>query len=250
MSVLEMKNIHKSFGSLEVLKGIDLTVEKGEVVAVIGPSGGGKSTLLRCATTLETIDKGDIIIGGDTLVTTKDDKAVYCDKKMLQEVRSKFGLVFQGFNLFPHFSVRRNITEALIHVHKKSKEEADKICDQLLTKMGMLDKAEAYPCNLSGGQQQRVGIARALATNPDIIFFDEPTSALDPELTAGILKVIRDLAEEKMTMVIVTHEMSFARDVADRIIFMDGGVIVEQGPAKDIINNPKSERTKSFLAGY
>lgn len=250
MSVLEMKNIHKSFGSLEVLKGIDLTVEKGEVVAVIGPSGGGKSTLLRCATTLETIDKGDIIIGGDTLVTTKDDKAVYCDKKMLQEVRSKFGLVFQGFNLFPHFSVRRNITEALIHVHKKSKEEADKICDQLLIKMGMLDKADSYPCNLSGGQQQRVGIARALATNPDIIFFDEPTSALDPELTAGILKVIRDLAEEKMTMVIVTHEMSFARDVADRIIFMDGGVIVEQGPAKDIINNPKSERTKSFLAGY
>ncbi len=250
MSVLEMKNIHKSFGSLEVLKGIDLTVEKGEVVAVIGPSGGGKSTLLRCATTLETIDKGEIIIGGDILVTTKDDKAVYCDKKMLQEVRSKFGLVFQGFNLFPHFSVRRNITEALIHVHKKSKEDADQICDQLLTKMGMLDKADSYPCNLSGGQQQRVGIARALATNPDIIFFDEPTSALDPELTAGILKVIRDLAEEKMTMVIVTHEMSFARDVADRIIFMDGGVIVEQGHAKDIINNPKSERTKSFLAGY
>ena len=250
MSVLEMKNIHKSFGSLEVLKGIDLTVEKGEVVAIIGPSGGGKSTLLRCATTLETIDKGEITIGGDTLVTTKDDKAVYCDKKMLQEVRSKFGLVFQGFNLFPHFSVRRNITEALIHVHKKSKEEADKICDQLLTKMGMLDKAESYPCNLSGGQQQRVGIARALATNPDIIFFDEPTSALDPELTAGILKVIRDLAEEKMTMVIVTHEMSFARDVADRIIFMDGGVIVEQGPAKEIINNPKNDRTKEFLAGY
>lgn len=250
MSVLEMKNIQKSFGSLDVLKGIDLTVEKGEVVAVIGPSGGGKSTLLRCATTLETIDKGEIIIGGDTLVTTKDDKAVYCDRKMLQEVRSKFGLVFQGFNLFPHFSVRRNITEALIHVHKKSKEEADKICDQLLTKMGMLDKADAYPCNLSGGQQQRVGIARALATNPDIIFFDEPTSALDPELTAGILKVIRDLAEEKMTMVIVTHEMSFARDVADRIIFMDGGVIIEQGPAKELINDPKNERTKAFLAGY
>ena len=250
MSVLEMKNIHKSFGSLEVLKGIDLTVEKGEVVAVIGPSGGGKSTLLRCATTLETIDKGEIIIGGDTLVMTKDDKAVYCDRKMLQEVRSKFGLVFQGFNLFPHFSVRRNITESLIHVHKKDKEEADRICDQLLIKMGMFDKAESYPCNLSGGQQQRVGIARALATNPDIIFFDEPTSALDPELTAGILKVIRDLAEEKMTMVIVTHEMSFARDVADRIIFMDGGVIVEQGPAKEIINDPKNERTKAFLAGY
>lgn len=250
MNVLEMKDIHKSFGDLEVLKGINLTVNKGEVVAVIGPSGGGKSTLLRCATTLETIDKGFISIGGDTLASTKDESAVYCDKKTLQEIRGKFGLVFQNFNLFPHFSVRRNITESLIHVQKKTKEEANQICDNLLKKMGLLEKADSYPCNLSGGQQQRVSIARALATSPDIIFFDEPTSALDPELTAGVLKVIRELAEEHMTMVIVTHEMSFARDVADRIVFMDGGVIVEEGPASEVINNPKMDRTKEFLAGY
>ena len=250
MSVLEMKDIHKSFGSLDVLKGINLSVAKGEVVAVIGPSGGGKSTLLRCATTLETIDKGEIIIGGDTLVKTVDGKAQYCDKKMLTEVRSKFGLVFQDFNLFPHFSVRRNITEALIHVHRKSREEADAICDSLLKKTGLYEKADEYPCNLSGGQKQRVSIARALATNPDIIFFDEPTSALDPELTQGILKIIRELAEEDMTMVIVTHEMAFARDVADRIIFMDGGVIVEEGTAEQLIGAPQNERTKEFLAGY
>lgn len=250
MNVLEMKNIHKSFGDLEVLKGINLTVNKGEVVAVIGPSGGGKSTLLRCATTLETIDKGDITIGGDNLAHNENDVAIYCDKKTLQEIRGKFGLVFQNFNLFPHFSVRRNITESLIHVQKKTKEEANEICDNLLLKMGLLEKADSYPCNLSGGQQQRVSIARALATSPDIIFFDEPTSALDPELTAGVLKVIRELAEEHMTMVIVTHEMSFARDVADRIVFMDGGVIVEEGPAEEVINNPKMDRTKEFLAGY
>jgi polar amino acid transport system ATP-binding protein len=169
---------------------------------------------------------------------------------MLVEIRSKFGLVFQNFNLFPHFSVRRNITEALVLVHKKSKEEANAICDKLLAKMDLTAKADEYPCNLSGGQQQRVSIARALATNPEIIFFDEPTSALDPELTKGVLKVIRDLAAEKMTMVIVTHEMSFARDVADRIVFMDGGVIVEEGPAYELVSNPKEERTKKFLAGY
>ena len=249
MSVLEMTKIHKSFGSLEVLKGIDLEVKKGEVVGIIGPSGGGKSTLLRCATTLEQITSGKIVIAGETLVSTSHSGLTqYTDKKKLQEIRGKFGLVFQNFNLFPHFSVRRNITESLIHVHKKSKEEADEICNELLKKLGMADKANAYPCNLSGGQQQRVSIARALAVNPEILFFDEPTSALDPELTSGILKVIRELAEEKMTMVIVTHEMAFARDVADKLVFMDGGVIVEQGP--DIISNPKQERTREFLAGY
>lgn len=244
-----MKKIHKSFGSLEVLKGIDLTVGKGEVVGIIGPSGGGKSTLLRCATTLETIDNGDITIAGETLVKTSNSGQVqYADKKMMKQIRGKFGLVFQNFNLFPHFSVRRNITEALIHVHGKDKGEADEICNALLKKLGMEDKADAYPCNLSGGQQQRVSIARALAANPEILFFDEPTSALDPELTSGVLKVIRELAEEHMTMVIVTHEMAFARDVADKLVFMDGGVIVEQG--KDIISNPTKERTKEFLAGY
>ncbi len=244
--VLEIKDIHKSFGDLEVLKGINMQVERGEVVAVIGPSGGGKSTLLRCATTLEKVDSGKIVIGGDVLC----ENGSYCDRKLEKEIRSKFGLVFQNFNLFPHFSVKRNITEALIHVHKKSREEADEICSRLLAKMDLKEKADEYPCNLSGGQQQRVSIARALATNPEIIFFDEPTSALDPELTKGVLTVIKELAKEKMTMVIVTHEMSFARDVADRIVFMDGGVIVEEGPAYDLVTNPKQERTKAFLAGY
>ncbi len=248
--VLEMKDIRKTFGELEVLKGISMQVTRGEVVAVIGPSGGGKSTLLRCATTLEKVDSGKIVIGGDVLCDTKDGHLAYCDKKLEKEIRSKFGLVFQNFNLFPHFSVKRNITEALIHVHKKSREEADRICDGLLGKMDLKAKADEYPCNLSGGQQQRVSIARALATNPEIIFFDEPTSALDPELTKGVLTVIKELAKEKMTMVIVTHEMSFARDVADRIVFMDGGIIVEEGPAYELVTNPKQERTKAFLAGY
>ena len=246
MNVLEINDIHKSFGDLNVLKGISLNVAEGEVVAVIGPSGGGKSTLLRCATTLETVDSGSISIAGESLVSS----GVYCDKKTLSSIRSHFGLVFQNFNLFPHFSVRRNITEALVHVQGKTQAEADVIAIELLEKMGMSDKANAYPCNLSGGQQQRVSIARALASSPSIMFFDEPTSALDPELTAGVLRVIRDLAAEKMTMVIVTHEMSFARDVADRIVFMDGGVIVEEGPAAEVIDSPSSERTRAFLAGY
>lgn len=252
MNILEINNITKSFGTNNVLKGISLNVKQGEVVAIIGASGGGKSTLLRCATTLETINSGSIKICDDVLCSTDETtgKVHYCDKKKLVDIRSKFGLVFQNYNLFPHFSVRRNITEALIHVHKMDKSKADEICDALLIKMGLQEKGDAYPCNLSGGQQQRVSIARALATNPDILFFDEPTSALDPELTQGVLQVIKGLSEEKMTMVIVTHEMNFARDVADRVIFIDEGVIVEEGPAKEVIDNPKQPRTQKFLSKY
>lgn len=248
--VLEIRNIHKTFGELEVLRGIDLSVSQGEVVSIIGPSGGGKSTLLRCATTLEKIDNGSISYGDLLLAQTVSGNVQYCSKAELSNIRGKFGLVFQGFNLFPHFSVRRNITEALTVVHKKSKDEANEICDRLLKKMDLLDKAESFPFSLSGGQKQRVSIARALATSPDIIFFDEPTSALDPELTQGVLKIIRELASEKMTMVIVTHEMSFARDVSDRIVFMDGGIIVEEGNAGELITNPKVQRTREFLSMF
>lgn len=226
MSLLEMKNIKKSFNGVEVLKDISLKVEKGEVLGIIGPSGSGKSTLLRCATGLETADAGEIHYEGT------------------------FGLVFQNFNLFPHYTVLQNVTDALICVQRKPKEEALAKGRELLAKMGLTGKEDMVPCELSGGQQQRVAIARALALDPDVLFFDEPTSALDPELTQEVLRVIRELADEHMTMVIVTHEMAFARDVADRVAFMDGGVIVEEGPAKEVIGNPQHERTKSFLARF
>lgn len=248
MKLLEIKNLQKKFDKNEVLKDINLDVEEGQVVAIIGPSGSGKSTLLRCATMLEKADAGNIKYGDDYLIKTEDGKTTFADKDTAQKIRSRFGLVFQNFNLFPHFSVIRNITEAPIHIAKQDKEEARKNAMDLLEKMGLRDRAGAYPCQLSGGQQQRVSIARALALNPQILFFDEPTSALDPELTGDILKVIRDLAKEQMTMVIVTHEMSFAREVADFIVFMDDGFIVEQGKAEDVINNPQSERLKSFLS--
>lgn len=247
MTLLEIKHLKKSFGDNEVLKDIDLTVERGQVVAIIGPSGSGKSTLLRCATTLETADSGDIKYFDDYLMKTEGDVVTRANKAELKKIRSYFGLVFQNFNLFPHFSVMRNITEAPIHVDGVPKEDAENTARKLIQQMGLEGKEDFYPCQLSGGQQQRVSIARALAKTPDILFFDEPTSALDPELTGEILKVIRQLAEEKMTMVIVTHEMSFARDVADHIIFMDGGYIVEQGPASDVINHPQTERLQSFL---
>ncbi len=249
MKLLEINNLRKDFDGVEVIKDISLSVEEGQVVAIIGPSGSGKSTLLRCATMLETADAGEIKYLDDYLVKTNEDgKVVYASKEATKRIRSRFGLVFQNFNLFPHFSVMRNITEAPIYIAKQDKKEAKKIALELLKKMGLEDKAGAYPCQLSGGQQQRVSIARALALNPQILFFDEPTSALDPELTGDILKVIRELAQEKMTMVIVTHEMNFAKEVADYIIFMDDGVIVEQGKAQDVINNPKSERLQNFLS--
>ena len=246
MKILEISNLSKSFGELEVLKDISLTVEKGQVVSVIGPSGSGKSTLLRCATMLEKADSG--VISYENSVMIKD--GVYSDKATIKEIKKKFGLVFQNFNLFPHMSILRNVTEAPVQVLGVSKEQAEKEGMVLLEKMGLADKASAYPCQLSGGQQQRVSIARALAMHPDVLFFDEPTSALDPELTGEILKVIRSLAEENMTMVIVTHEMIFAREVSDYVIFMDGGVIVEQGEAEKVINAPETERLKSFLSKF
>jgi len=245
-TIVKVENLSKSFGKLEVIKDVSFSVEKGQVLGIIGPSGSGKSTMMRCINQLETVSGGTIQICGETLV--KD--GVYAEKKKLREIGLHSGLVFQNFNLFPHFSVLKNITEAQIHVLKRNKADAEEVARKLLGKMGLQDKEASYPCELSGGQQQRVSIARALALNPDILFFDEPTSALDPELTGEILKVIRELADEKMTMVVVTHEMAFARDLCDTIIFMDGGVIVEQGKATDLINNPQNERTKAFLSKY
>lgn len=249
--ILELRDIKKSFDDTNVLKGISLSVEKGEVVSIIGSSGSGKTTLLRCATLLEKIDSGSIQYL-DTMVaqTSEGKKAEYLPKNELTHVKSYFGLVFQQFNLFPHYSILKNIMDAPIIVQKRDPKEVEEEARALLKKMGLEAKADNYPCELSGGQQQRVAIARALALNPDILFFDEPTSALDPELTIEVLKIIRQLAEEKMTMVIVTHEMSFARAVSNRVIFMDGGYIVEEGDPEEVFGNPKQERTKQFLRSY
>ena len=246
-SLLEMKHVKKTFGSLEVLKDISIEVNEGEVVAIIGPSGSGKSTFLRCATLLENMDEGTLSYCGDSATINESGAAQYVDKKKLHSIRNDFGLVFQNFNLFPHFSVLKNVIDAPINVQKRDKAEVTVEARELLKKVGLENKEDSYPGQLSGGQQQRVAIARALAMNPKMLFFDEPTSALDPETTAGILKLLRELANEKMTMVIVTHEIDFARNVADRVIFMDGGVIVEEGKPQDVIDNPKSERTKAFL---
>ena len=259
--ILEMKNIQKSFfrrndkekdgEKLHVLRDISFCVDSGEVVSIIGPSGSGKSTLLRCATFLETIDSGEIRYMDKAAAQTDEyGNTHYVSPAELKVVKSYYGLVFQQFNLFPHYSVLKNLMDAPVNVQKRDKKEVKAEAMELLRKMGLEDRADAYPYQLSGGQQQRVAIARALAMNPEILFFDEPTSALDPELTGEVLKVIKQLAEEKMTMVIVTHEMPFARAVSDRVIFMDGGVIVEQGHPEAVFGNPTQERTKQFLQNY
>ena len=247
MYLLEMNHVRKNFGDVEVLKDISLKVKEGQVVAIIGPSGSGKSTLLRCATMLETMDGGEMIYCGEKAVWN-DEKgnAVYAKPDLLKKIQTYFGLVFQNFNLFPHFSVMKNICHAPIKVQKRDKAEVEQTARELLKKMGLEEKEKQYPFQLSGGQQQRVSIARALALNPKILFFDEPTSALDPELTGEILKVIKDLAAEHMTMVIVTHEMNFARNVADHVIFMEHGVIVEEGTPEEVFQS-ENPRMQEFL---
>ncbi len=245
--LLEINHIRKSFDGLEVLTDLNLCVERSRVVSVIGPSGSGKSTLLRCATLLEKMDGGDLIYDGIYAARDVEGRSVYAPPEEIRRVRNMFGLVFQNFNLFPHYSVLKNVMEAPMLVQKRSRAEVMDEAMDLLRQMGLEDKAYAYPYQLSGGQQQRVSIARALAMDPKILFFDEPTSALDPELTGEILKVIRSLAEKKMTMVIVTHEMAFARDVSDHVVFMNGGVIVEEGRPEDVIDHPTRERTIQFL---
>lgn len=245
MSILEVSNIKKSFGKTEVLKDISFTLEKGEVLSIIGSSGSGKTTLLRCLNFLEIADNGKIIVDGD-VVFDGSDKTYLTDEK-IRESRLNFGLVFQNFNLFPQYTVLENLTLAPTLLKKGSEEEIKKNAIELIKKVGLEEKVDFYPCQLSGGQQQRVAIARALALNPKILFFDEPTSALDPELTMEVLNVIKGLKESGCTMVIVTHEMAFARDVSDKVIFMDGGIIAEQGTPEQVINNPQNERTKHFL---
>jgi len=248
--LLKANHLEKGFGDTDVLNNISMEVNEGEVVAIIGPSGSGKSTLLRCLTQLERVDRGEITICGKRMVEMKGEKVVYADNQTLHEIILDVGLVFQNFNLFPHMSVLKNIVDAQVHVLKLDKKSARQKALELLDKVNLRDKASAYPGELSGGQQQRIAIARALALNPRILFFDEPTSALDPELTGEILKVIRSLAQEKMTMVIVTHEMAFARDVADRVIFMDNGVIVEEGTPEEVLMNTTNQRTREFLQRF
>ena len=248
MCVIKAKDIHKNFADTEALKGVSLDVMQGEVIAIIGSSGSGKSTFLRCLNRLETIDKGQIVIENEILVDSSNNgKVNYASEKDSKRICSKMGMVFQHFNLFPHLTVMDNIIIAPMLVKGMTREEILPEAERLLLKVGLLDKKDSYPNHISGGQKQRVAIARALAMQPDIMLFDEPTSALDPELTGEVLKTIQQLAQENMTMVIVTHEMGFAKDVADRVVFMDKGTIIEQGSPQDIFVNPQHDRTKSFL---
>ena len=247
--LLQIDHIRKAFDGVEVLKDISLSVREGEVVSVIGPSGSGKSTLLRCATMLETMDGGSLSYLGEQAAFEEDGKCVYVPKKKLREIHKNFGLVFQNFNLFPHYSVMKNIIDAPVTVDHVPKKEARERAEKLLLQLGLSDKADAYPCQLSGGQQQRVSIARALALQPKILFFDEPTSALDPELTGEVLKVIKELAKEHMTMIIVTHEMQFAREVSDRIIFMEEGGIRAQGSPEELFGST-DERVREFIGKF
>lgn len=250
VDILRMEHIKKSFDGLEVLKDISLSVREGEVLAIIGPSGSGKSTIMRCAVMLETIDGGEITYAAGRAAWTDGTGAVhYADNAALKEIRRDYGMVFQNFHLFPHYSVLKNVMDAPIRVQRRDRAEVETEARALLEKMGLADKADAYPFQLSGGQQQRVSIARALAMNPRILFFDEPTSALDPELTGDILRVIKDLAAEHMTMVIVTHEMNFARNVADHVIFMEHGVIVQEGTPEEVFDTGNA-RLQEFLGKY
>ncbi len=249
MPILTCENIKKSFGGTEVLKDITVEVDKGEILSIIGPSGSGKSTFLRCATGLERIDGGSIIYDGIESARTENGKVIYANKDVQKRIKSLYGLVFQNFNLFPHMSVLQNIMDAPIRVQKREKSEVKKEALELLTKMGLSGRGDAYPFELSGGQSQRVAIARALALNPQILFFDEPTSALDPELTGEVLKVIKSLSDLHIAMVIVTHEMAFARDISHKVIFMENGIIVEQGSPEEVFNSD-NERMRSFLGRF
>ena len=251
MNIVEVKNLKKSFGKNNVLKDVSFTVKKGETLVILGPSGSGKSTILRCINNLEKIDSGNIIINNNEMIKeNKNGKLVYNNKKVLNNTNLDTGMVFQEFNLFPHFTVKENISKALKYVLKKNKNEIENIVNDILKKMDLNEKANSYPCELSGGQKQRVGIARCLALNPKVICMDEPTSSLDPELVGEVLNVIKKLAEEKKTMIIVTHEIKFAREVADRVIFMADGKIIEEGTSLEVIKKPKQPRTKQFLKRY
>ncbi len=251
MNVIEVKNLKKKFGENEVIKDISINVKEGETLVILGPSGSGKSTVLRCINNLEKIDGGNIMINNNLMVKKyKNDKPIYNDKKVLDRINLDTGMIFQDFNLFPHLTVKENITEALKYVLKKNKNEIENIANNVLKKMNLTSKENSYPCELSGGQKQRVGIARCLALDPKLICMDEPTSSLDPELVGEVLNVIKKLAKENKTMIIVTHEIKFAEEVADRILFMANGKIIEEGTPLEVIRNPKQSRTKQFLERY